>query len=114
MSNVTEADRRSFDEEVFDPSIPVVVEFRTDWCEICEELEPVVEELADEYEDTIKVVTVDVAEEGRLANDYHVADVPTFIGFYRGNSLERRAGRLSADDVEEIFETFLNLPRVAA
>lgn len=114
MSDITEAERSTFDEEVFEPSIPVVVEFRTDWCETCEELESVVEGLADEYEDTINIVTVDVDEEGRLANEYHIADVPTFIAFFRGNSLERRSGELTADDVEEIFEFLTDLPRVAA
>lgn len=114
MSEIIEADRTNFDERVLEPSTPVVVEFRTDWSEVCEELEPVVEGLAEEYEETIEIVTVDVEEEGRLANRFHIADVPTFIAFFRGNSLDRRSGELSADDVEEMFEFLTDLPRVAA
>lgn len=114
MADITEAERATFDDEVFEPSIPVVVEFRADWCEICQELEPVVEGLADEFEGAIKIVTVDIDQEGRLANQYEVADVPTFIAFYRGNSLKRRSGKLNADDVEGIFDFLTDLPRVAA
>jgi len=114
MAHTTEVERSTFDREVFGPSIPVVVEFRADWCDICKELAPVVEKLADTHEGAIEVVTVDIEQEGRLANQYEVPDVPTFIAFYRGNSLKRRSGELTADDVEEIFDVLTDLPRVAA
>lgn len=114
MSDITDLDRTNFDEKVRRATKPVVVEFVTDWCEFCEELESVVDELADEHEEAIEVARVDVGEEGRLANEYHIADVPTFIAFHRGNMLKRKSGDLSADEVEEIFEYLADLPRVAA
>lgn len=114
MADIVEAERRTFDEEVFEPPEPVVVEFVTDWCDTCQELEPVVEELAETHADEIRVVTVDVESEGRLANEYHVADVPTFIAFVRRNSLKRISGDVTADDVEELFDYLVNLPRLVA
>lgn len=114
MSNIVEADRTNFHEEVKRASTPVVVEFATDWCKFCTELEPVVEELADEYEGSVKVVRVDVEENGRLANEFHIADLPTFFGYFKGNSLKRKSGNLTADDVEEIFDYLVDLPLAAA
>ena len=114
MSDIVQADRSTFRDEVHEASNPVVVEFYTDWCETCQELEPVLEELAETYDGAIKVVTVDLDEEGRLANELHIADVPTLIGYHRGNSLKRRSGTLAADDVEAMFEFLASLPRVAA
>ncbi|MFB6352332.1 MAG: thioredoxin family protein [Bradymonadaceae bacterium] len=114
MSEIIELDRTNFDQEVRRASMPVVVEFVTNWCEFCEELEPVVEELAEDYDGTIKVARVAVDEHGRLANDYHIADVPTFLAFHRGNILQRKAGELTADDVEAMFGYLTDLPRVSA
>jgi len=114
MSDIVELDRTNFEQEVRRASEPVVVEFVTDWCEFCEELEPVVEELADEYDCVIETARVAVDEHGRLANNYQIADVPTFIAFHRGNILKRDSGELSADDLEAIFEYLADLPRVAA
>lgn len=114
MSDIVQVDRSNFYDAIEEASIPVVVEFFTDWCETCQELEPVVEELADEYEETIRVLTVDLDEEGRLANEFNVANVPTFLAFFRGNSLKRKSGDLTANEVESIFEYLTQLPRVAA
>lgn len=114
MSDIVELDRTNFERDVRRTSEPVVVEFVTEWCEFCEELEPVVDELADEYEGTIKVARVAVDEHGRLANEHQIADVPTFMAFHRGNLLKRKSGEMTADDVEAIFEYLADLPRVAA
>lgn len=115
MSEIVELDRSNFEEEVRDTSRPVVVEFVTDWCETCEELDETVEEMADEYGETIKVGRVSVDEQGRLANNYQIADVPTFIVFFRGNVLKRKSGEASsADVVEDLFTYLADLPKVAA
>lgn len=115
MSEIVDLDHSNFEEEVREASRPVVVEFVTDWCETCEELDQTVEEMADEYAETVKVGRVAVDEQGRLANNHQIADVPTFIVFFRGNVLKRKSGEeLTADDVEALFEYLADLPKVAA
>lgn len=115
MSEIVELDRSNFEEEVREADRPVVVEFVTEWCETCEELDETVEKLADEHAETTKVGRVSVDEQGRLANDHQIADVPTFIVFFRGNVLKRKSGEeLTADDVEDLFTYLADLPKVAA
>lgn len=114
MADIVEADRETFYERIEEADTPVVVEFRADWCDVCKELDPVVEEIADEYEGTLEFLTVDIDESGRLANELHVPDVPTFIAYFRGNSLKRISGDVASDDIEAIVDFLTDLPRVAA
>jgi thioredoxin 1 len=115
MSEIVDLDHSNFEEEVREASGPVVVEFVTDWCETCEALDETVEQMSDEYAETVKVGRVAVDEQGRLANNHQIADVPTFIVFFRGNVLKRKSGEeLTADDVEALFEYLADLPKVAA
>ncbi len=114
LDSILKTDRREFEAEVRESAIPVVVEFRADWCDHCQELEPVLDELADTYEGTIRTMTVDIDDESRLANDYHIAAIPTFIGFHHGNMLKRISGELGAEALEELFEYLANLPHVSS
>lgn len=114
MSDITSVDRTNFDEEVVHSDLPIVVMFRADWSEICEEIGPVLEELADEYEGTVRAATIEIEENGRLCNDMNIAEVPTVFGYHEGNSLKRKAGNVTADELEEIFDYLASLPEMAA
>mgnify|MGYP006287271891 CR=1 FL=1 len=114
MSDITSVDRTNFDEEVVHSDLPIVVMFRADWSEIGEELAPVFEELASEYAETVRAATIEIEENGRLCNDLNIAEVPTVFGYHEGNSLKRKAGDVTADDLEEIFDYLASLPALAA
>lgn len=114
IDSILTTDRREFEDDIREADRPVVVEFRADWCKRCRELEPVVDELSETYEDVVRTMTVDVDEESRLANEYHVADIPTFLGIHRSNTLERRSGDLGADDLEALYEYLADLPFVSS
>lgn len=82
----------NFTSEVISSNLPVLVDFTAVWCGPCRMLEPIVAQLAEELEGKIKIVKLDVDENGDLAIQYQVMGVPTLILFSKGQAVERLTG----------------------
>ena len=76
--------KENFDEEVLKSDIPVLVDFWATWCGPCRMLAPTVEEIADEYDDVVKVGKIDVDDEPELANRFGITNIPTILVFKNG------------------------------
>lgn len=111
-ADIASLDRIEFRNKVIEAPGPVVVEFRAEWCEFCKEFETALQELAEEFEQ-VQVYTVDIVDRDRLANDFAIAEVPTFTGFVEGNLLKRVERPDSTDDIRAIFDYLLGLEDVA-
>jgi thioredoxin 1 len=74
----------TFTEEVLESDVPVLVDFYADWCNPCKMLAPVVDEIAKEYESSIKVVKLNIDEASDIASEYGVMSIPTLILFKNG------------------------------
>ena len=99
MSNLHEVNSESFDKEVLKSEKPVLVEFGAGWCQPCRILEPVLEELAKEWGDSVKVAKLDVDEATQLTMNYQVLSVPTTMLFKNGEVLERMVGYQPKDRI---------------
>ncbi|HEY4759000.1 MAG TPA: thioredoxin [Thermoguttaceae bacterium] len=99
MSNLHEVNSESFDKEVLKSEKPVLVEFGAVWCQPCRILEPVLEELAKEWGDSVKVAKLDVDEATQLTMNYQVLSVPTTMLFKNGEVLERMVGYQPKDRI---------------
>ena len=75
---------QNFEEEVLRSDIPVLVDFWATWCGPCRMLAPVIEEIAEEYEGSVKVGKVNVDEEQELAMRFSVMSIPTVMVFKEG------------------------------
>ena len=91
-SNVIHATTESFDRDVIRSEVPAVVDFYADWCGPCRMLAPHLEKIADEFEGKVKVVKVNVDEEGDLANRHGISGIPTLIFFKGGREQARLVG----------------------
>lgn len=69
----------NYDKEVLASDRPVLIDFWATWCGPCRMIAPVVEEIAAERQDTLKVCKVDVDEQGELANVFNIASIPTLV-----------------------------------
>jgi thioredoxin 1 len=98
----------SFQREVLEASLPVLVEFTAVWCGPCKMLEPVVKQLAQAWEGKVRVVKLDVDEDPNLAMDYQVMGVPTLMLFKNGQPVERVSGYQPKDRLEKKFLPHLN------
>ena len=91
MSTVIKADdQASFQREVLDSIVPVVVDFWAEWCGPCRTVAPELEALANQYGAAIKVVKVDVDANQSVAARYGIRGIPT-IGLFEAGTLTKQA-----------------------
>ena len=83
--------KQNFEEEVLKSNKPVLVDFWATWCGPCRMIAPIVEEIANEYEN-IKVGKINVDEQEKLAIEYGIMSIPTLILFKDGKEVKRLLG----------------------
>jgi thioredoxin 1 len=85
----------SYDREVLEESRTVLVDISTPWCPPCRMMSPIVEELAAEFGEKLKVCAVDLDQEFELGRKLNISAVPTFLIYRSGELIERFQGAVS-------------------
>ena len=96
--NVIKVTNDTFEKEVLNSNIPVLVDFYADWCGPCKMLSPTVDEVANENDD-IKVVKVNVDEAQDIAIKYQVMSIPTLVVIKNGNEVNRSVGVIDKEEI---------------
>ena len=89
----------SFQADVLDSDIPVLVDFWADWCGPCRMIAPSVKDMAEEYEDVLRVAKVDVDDNPAVPGRYGILGIPTLMLFKDGQVVERITGALPKDRI---------------
>ena len=92
MSNLTAVTDATFQSEVLDSDIPVVVDFWAEWCGPCRLVSPVLEEIAAEHSEKLSVVKLNIDENPKTARDYQVMSIPTMSVFSGGKVVKSIIG----------------------
>jgi len=100
---VRDIDTTVFDDEVISADGKVVVDFWAPWCGPCKMVGPVLEKLAGEHTESVKVLKVNVDENQELAARYGIMSIPTVILFEKGQVSAQIIGARSQKDYEREF-----------
>lgn len=108
MAEMIKVDEGTFENEVLGSNEPVLVDFSAVWCQPCKMLDPVVKQLAGEWEGKVKVVKIDADENPNLVMQYGVMGIPTLLFMKGGEVKERVTGFMSKEKLIAKFSPHFN------
>lgn len=107
MSNAIEINDSSFEQEVLNSENITVVDFWAPWCGPCRKLGPVLDEVASEMGDKVKVVKLNTDENLKTAKEYSISGLPTVMVFKNGQAVERMVGLMQKSALVSNIEKHL-------
>ena len=107
MSSATAVTDSSFQGEVLESDVPVLVDFWAPWCGPCRMVAPVVEEIADQYEGRVKVVKLNTDENPQIASNYGIRSIPTLMIFKDGQRVDMVVGAVPKTTLANTLEKYL-------
>ena len=97
----------TFDAEVLDSDIPVLVDFWAEWCAPCKMIAPVLDEIAIEYDGRLKICKVDADANPDTLSRFGIRGIPTLIVFKDGKAEATKTGALSKLQLTEYIGEFV-------
>lgn len=102
--SVIELNEKNFEEEVVSSDKTVLIDFWASWCGPCRMMSPVIDQIAEEVGENIKVCKVNIDEEQSLALKYNVMSIPTFIVMKNGEETGRSVGVQDKSEIMNLIK----------
>jgi len=106
-SNVKEISDSTFEAEVINSELPVVVDFWAPWCGPCKSIAPVLEQIASEYVGKVKFVKVNIDDNPESPTQYNVRGIPNLVFFKKGQVMEQIVGAVPKDQLVTAVDKLL-------
>lgn len=97
----------TFEEEVLQNKLPVLVDFWAVWCAPCQLVVPVLDYLTQSYKDKLKIVKLNVDENMKTSAKYGITSIPALLLFKGGELKETVIGALPQDKMVDIISKYL-------
>lgn len=101
--SVTELNKENFEKEVMEANVPVLIDFWASWCGPCRMMSPVIDQIAEEMGEKLKVCKVNVDENHDLAEKYEIMTIPAFIIIKNGEETARTIGVQPKEDILKLI-----------
>ena len=102
ISHITDA---SFESDVLNSDLPVLVDYWAEWCGPCKVIAPVLEEIAAEYDGKMKVCKLNIDANGETPPKYGIRGIPTLMLFKNGNVEATKVGALSKSQLSAFLDS---------
>ena len=98
----------NFENEALNSQILTLVDFWAEWCGPCKQIGPILEEIAEEKKDRLRIVKLNIDENQQTPQKYGVRGIPTLILFQDGRLVDSKVGSMSKSFLNEWIESYLN------
>ncbi|MDY2589426.1 MAG: thioredoxin [Agathobacter sp.] len=105
---IVELTKDNFEQEVLAAKVPVVIDFWATWCGPCQMQSPIIDKVAQELGEKVKVCKVNVDEQPSIAMEYRIASIPTLVFMKYGMFQERMIGLQNADTIINFLNTLID------
>ncbi|MFA7241380.1 MAG: thioredoxin TrxA [Sulfuricellaceae bacterium] len=95
----------SFEQEVLQAQMPVLVDYWADWCGPCKMIAPILDEVAQEYTGRLKVAKLNIDENQQTPPKYGIRGIPTLMIFKNGNIEATKVGALSKSQLTAFIDS---------
>ena len=105
--SVLTINEKSFESEVVNSELPVLIDFWAEWCGPCKEIAPILDEINNEMDDKIKIVKINIDKNPNIPNKYGVQSIPTLIIFKKGEIVGTKVGSCLKSDLISLIKTVI-------
>ena len=103
--NITHTSDEKFQDDVIDSDKPVLVDYWAEWCGPCKMIAPILEEVAGEYTDRLKICKIDVDANQETPPKYGIRGIPTLMLFKNGEVEATKVGALSKSQLQAFLDS---------